>query len=153
MVRNLPCSTCVTSVPIHWHFSLYCCPRLFMFYLTPNPRQAYLVITGSSEHSIKYRWNKKITAAAVAMLRIPVLTYFAYNFTTIKSHHQLVRVVRRSSWAIELLALYFKKILYRCMFLATLIKGHNTCQRIQRSTHLCFTPRDKCKPSKNELRD
>ncbi len=31
LVRNLPCSTCVTSVPIHWQFSQYCYLRLFMF--------------------------------------------------------------------------------------------------------------------------
>ncbi len=34
------CSTCVA---IHWHFSLYCYPRLFMFSLTPNPRLVYVV--------------------------------------------------------------------------------------------------------------
>ncbi len=36
MVQNLCCSTCVTSVPIHWQFSLYCCHRLFMFPLPLN---------------------------------------------------------------------------------------------------------------------
>ncbi len=36
MVRSLPCSTCVTSVPIHWKFSQYCYPRLFMFSLNPQ---------------------------------------------------------------------------------------------------------------------
>ncbi len=51
MVRNLPCSTYVTSVPIHWHFSQYCYPRLFMFSLTLNPRPAYVVITGPRGHS------------------------------------------------------------------------------------------------------
>ncbi len=37
MTRNLPWSTCVTSVPIHCPFSQYCHPRLFMFSLTPIP--------------------------------------------------------------------------------------------------------------------
>ncbi len=36
LVRNLPCSTCVTSVPIHWQFLQYCYPRLFMFSLNPQ---------------------------------------------------------------------------------------------------------------------
>ncbi len=51
MVRNRPCSTCVTFVPIHWQFSQYCYPRLFIFTLTPNPRPAYVVITGPRGHS------------------------------------------------------------------------------------------------------
>ncbi len=33
LVRNLPYSTCVTSVPIHWQLSQYCYHRLFMFSL------------------------------------------------------------------------------------------------------------------------
>ncbi len=38
LVRNLPCSTCVTSVPIHWQFSQYCYHRLLMFSLnTQSP--------------------------------------------------------------------------------------------------------------------
>ncbi len=37
LVRNLPGSTCVTSVSIHWQFSKYCYHRLFMFFLTSNP--------------------------------------------------------------------------------------------------------------------
>ncbi len=37
-VRNLPCSTCVTFVPIHWQLSQYCYHRLFMFSLnTQSP--------------------------------------------------------------------------------------------------------------------
>ncbi len=36
LVRNLPCSTFVTSVPIHWQFSQFCYPRLFMFSLNPQ---------------------------------------------------------------------------------------------------------------------
>ncbi len=51
MVRNLSCSTCVLSVPIHWQFSLYCYPQLFMFSLTPNLRPVYVVITGPRGHS------------------------------------------------------------------------------------------------------
>ncbi len=51
MVRNLSCSTCVISVPIHWHCSLYCYPKLFMFSLTPNSRPVYAVITGPRGHS------------------------------------------------------------------------------------------------------
>ncbi len=39
MVRNLSCSTCVTSVPRHRHFSLFCNPRLLMFPLLTNPDQ------------------------------------------------------------------------------------------------------------------
>ncbi len=37
MVRNLSCSTCVISVPLHGYFSLSCNPRLFMF--PPNTVQ------------------------------------------------------------------------------------------------------------------
>ncbi len=38
MVRNLPCSTCVTSVPIHCQFSQYCYHRLLMFFFnTQSP--------------------------------------------------------------------------------------------------------------------
>ncbi len=38
MVRNLPCSACVTSVPMHWQFSQYCYHRLLMFSLnTQSP--------------------------------------------------------------------------------------------------------------------
>ncbi len=33
MVRNL---FCVNSVPLLWHFSLYCYPKIFMFPLPPN---------------------------------------------------------------------------------------------------------------------
>ncbi len=51
MVQNFSCSTCVISFPIHWHFSLWCCPRLYLFSLTPNPRPAYVVITGPRGHS------------------------------------------------------------------------------------------------------
>ncbi len=38
LVRNLPCSTCITPVPIHWQFSQYCYHRLLMFSLnTQSP--------------------------------------------------------------------------------------------------------------------
>ncbi len=38
LVRNLPCSTCVTSVPIHCQFSQYCYHRLLMLFLnTQSP--------------------------------------------------------------------------------------------------------------------
>ncbi len=53
MVRNLPCSTCVTPVPTHWQFSQCCYPRLFMFSLTPNPWPAYVVIIGPRGHSYR----------------------------------------------------------------------------------------------------
>ncbi len=49
MVRNLSCSTCVNSVPLHPHFSLFCYPGLFMFPLPPN--SAYVVIGGVCGHS------------------------------------------------------------------------------------------------------
>ncbi len=32
-LRNLPCSTCVTSVPIHWQFSQYCYHRLLIYFI------------------------------------------------------------------------------------------------------------------------
>ncbi len=41
LVRNLPCSTCVTSVPIHLQFSQYCYHRLLMFSL--NTRSPPLI--------------------------------------------------------------------------------------------------------------
>ncbi len=41
LVRNLPCSTCITSVPIHWQFSQYCYHRLLMFSL--NTQSPHLV--------------------------------------------------------------------------------------------------------------
>ncbi len=37
VVWNLPCSTCVTSVPSHWQFSQYCYTKLF----TPNSLCGY----------------------------------------------------------------------------------------------------------------
>ncbi len=46
LVRNLPCSTCVTSVPIHWQFFQYCYLRLFMFSL----------MTQSSPRVCGYYW-------------------------------------------------------------------------------------------------
>ncbi len=51
MVRFFSCSTCVIHVPIHWHLSQYCLPRLFMFSLSPKPRVAYVVIIGPLDHS------------------------------------------------------------------------------------------------------
>ncbi len=50
MVRNLPCSNCIISLPIHWKFFSIFLSWLFIFSFNPNPRPAYVVITGPRGH-------------------------------------------------------------------------------------------------------